>query len=206
MFCCNQFTRTDQYPYGLRARGVAAPRAHVSVRRSIRIPRARLQIRKLFAMESMHDFATLTDEQITVVRNPCAPSGLSPPRRRLFRRAPRANDCFLFNKPAYARNRISCALRCTMRLKHAIARKHIKLDSFNRKHVSAVRPVRDAFREPPAWVRCRQPAARRAERGRARQSCTIDIDIPNATRDATRCAGDRIDSRMCGVQQTTRIL
>jgi hypothetical protein len=96
-------TDSDHYPYGPAGTVVSLPPSerHVSMQKIYSHPTAHaLQIRKLFALESMHDLRLSPDEQITcsaaIAHRP------DYPRIReedYFRRAPRANELFfLFNK------------------------------------------------------------------------------------------------------------
>ena len=97
-------TDGDHYPYGPAGTVVSLPLSerHVSMQKIYSHPTAHaLQIRKLFALESMHDLRLSPDEQITcslvtVARRPDYPRN---PGEDYFRRAPRANELFYrFNK------------------------------------------------------------------------------------------------------------
>jgi LmbE family N-acetylglucosaminyl deacetylase len=97
-------TDGDHYPYGPAGTVVSLPLSerHVSMQKIYSHPTAHaLQIRKLFALESMHDLRLSPDEQITcssvtIARRPDYPRI---PEEDYFRRAPRANELFyLFNK------------------------------------------------------------------------------------------------------------
>src|SRR5260221_12429560 len=64
-----------------------------------------LQIRKLFALESMHDLRLSPDEQVTcssatIAHRPAYPRA---PEEDYFRRAPRANELFFLINKAGAR-------------------------------------------------------------------------------------------------------
>ena len=94
----------DHYPYGPAGTVVSLSpsEGHVSVQKIYSHPTAHaLQIRKLFALESMHDLRLSPDEQITcsaatIAHRPDYPRN---PEEDYFRRAPRANELFvLFNK------------------------------------------------------------------------------------------------------------
>src|ERR1700722_6495096 len=94
----------DHYPYGPAGTAVSLPpsEGHVSVQKIYSHPTAHaLQIRKLFALESMHDLRPSPDEQITcsaatIAHRPDYPRN---PEEDYFRRAPRANELFfVFNK------------------------------------------------------------------------------------------------------------
>jgi LmbE family N-acetylglucosaminyl deacetylase len=97
-------TDADQYPYGPSGTVVSLPpgERHVSVQKIYSHPTAHaLQIRKLFALESMHDLRLSPDEQITCSSATIAhrPDYPRIPEVDYFRRAPRANELFLlFNK------------------------------------------------------------------------------------------------------------
>jgi hypothetical protein len=97
-------TDNDHYPYGPAGSVVSLPpgERRLSVQKIYSHPTAHaLQIRKLFALESMHDLRLSPDEQITcssatIARRPDYPRN---PEEDYFRRAPRANELFfLFNK------------------------------------------------------------------------------------------------------------
>jgi hypothetical protein len=94
----------DHYPYGPAGTVVSLPLSerHVSMQKIYSHPTAHaLQIRKLFALESMHDLRLSPDEQIncasvTIAHRPDYPRI---PEEDYFRRAPRANELFfLFDK------------------------------------------------------------------------------------------------------------
>ena len=95
---------SDHYPYGPAGTVVSLPpgERHVSVQKIYSHPTAHaLQIRKLFALESMHDLRLSPDEQITCSSVTIAhrPDYPRIPEEDYFRRAPRANELFyLFNK------------------------------------------------------------------------------------------------------------
>jgi hypothetical protein len=97
-------TDTDHYPYGPAGTVVSLPPSerHVSMQKIYSHPTAHdLQIRKLFALESMHDLRLSPDEQITCSSVTIAhrPDYPRIPEEDYFRRAPRANELFyLFNK------------------------------------------------------------------------------------------------------------
>src|SRR6202045_4196740 len=97
-------TVADHYPYGPAGTVVSLSpsEGHVSVQKIYSHPTAHaLQVRKLFALESMHDLRLSPDEQITcgsvtIARRPDYPRI---PEEDYFRRAPRANELFyLFDK------------------------------------------------------------------------------------------------------------
>ena len=97
-------TDADHYPYGPAGTVVSLPPSerHVSVQKIYSHPTAHaLQIRKLFALESMHDLRLSPDEQMTcgsvaIAHRPDYPRI---PEVDYFRRAPRANELFyVFNK------------------------------------------------------------------------------------------------------------
>jgi LmbE family N-acetylglucosaminyl deacetylase len=95
---------SNHYPYGPAGTVVSLPPSerHVSMQKiySHRTAQA-LQIRKLFALESMHDLRLSPDEQITCSTVTIAhrPDYPRIPEEDYFRRAPRANELFfLFNK------------------------------------------------------------------------------------------------------------
>ena len=94
----------NHYPYGPAGTVVSLPpsQGHISVQKIYSHPTAHaLQIRKLFALESMHDLRLSPDEQITcsstiIVHRPDYPRI---PEEDYFRRAPRANELFyLFDR------------------------------------------------------------------------------------------------------------
>src|SRR3984957_5921221 len=94
---------SDHYPYGPAGTVVSLPPSerHLSIQKIYSHPTAHaLQIRKLFALESMHDLRLSPDEQIT-----CTATIAHRPDYPLisevdyFRRAPRANELFfVFDK------------------------------------------------------------------------------------------------------------
>ncbi len=97
-------TDSNHYPYGPAGSVVSLPpgEAHLSMQKIYSHPTAHaLQIRKLFALESMHDLRLSPDEQTTcssatIARRPDYPRM---PEDDYFRRAPRANELFyVFNK------------------------------------------------------------------------------------------------------------
>jgi GlcNAc-PI de-N-acetylase len=94
----------NHYPYGPAGTAVSLPPSerHLSVQKIYSNPTEHaLQIRKLFALESMHDLRLSPDEQstcssATIARRPDYPRM---PEEDYFRRAPRANELFyVFNK------------------------------------------------------------------------------------------------------------
>ena len=94
----------NRYPYGPAGTVVSLPPGEQRVRmqKIYSYPVAHeLQVRKLFALESMHDLRLSPDEQITcgsvmVAHRPDYPRA---PEEDYFRRAPRANELFyVFNK------------------------------------------------------------------------------------------------------------
>jgi len=95
---------SDHYPYGPAGTAVSLPpgEGHISLQKVYSHPTAHgLQIRKLFALESMHDLRLSPDEQMTCSSVTVAPRPDYPriPEVDYFRRAPRANELFfLFNK------------------------------------------------------------------------------------------------------------
>jgi len=97
-------TDADHYPYGPAGTVVSLPPSErrVSVQKIYSHPTAHaLQIRKLFALESMHDLRLSPDEQMTCSSAAIAhrPDYPRIPEEDYFRRAPRANELFfLFNK------------------------------------------------------------------------------------------------------------
>jgi hypothetical protein len=97
-------TDSNHYPYGPAGTVVSLPPSerHVSMQKIYSHPTAHaLQIRKLFALESMHDLRLSPDEQITCSSVTIAhrPDYPRIPEEDYFRRAPRANELFfLFNK------------------------------------------------------------------------------------------------------------
>ena len=89
----------DQYPYGPAGTVVSLPLSedHISVQKIYSHPTAHaLQIRKLFALESMHDLRLSPDEQMTCSSTTIAhrPDYPRIPDVDYFRRAPRANELF----------------------------------------------------------------------------------------------------------------
>jgi LmbE family N-acetylglucosaminyl deacetylase len=95
---------SNHYPYGPAGTVVSLPPSerHVSMQKIYSHPTAHaLQIRKLFALESMHDLRLSPDEQLTcnlatIAHRPDYPRI---PDEDYFRRAPRANELFfLFDK------------------------------------------------------------------------------------------------------------
>jgi LmbE family N-acetylglucosaminyl deacetylase len=95
---------SNHYPYGPAGTVVSLPpgEGHVSMQKIYSHPTAHaLQIRKLFALESMHDLRLSPDEQITCNMAAIAhrPDYPRIPEEDYFRRAPRANELFfLFDK------------------------------------------------------------------------------------------------------------
>jgi hypothetical protein len=94
----------DHYPYGPAGTVMSLPPGErkISVQKIYSHPTAHaLQIRKLFALESMHDLRLSPDEQITCSSATIAhrPDYPRIPEADYFRRAPRANELFYeFNK------------------------------------------------------------------------------------------------------------
>ncbi len=97
-------TDANHYPYGPAGTVVSLPPAerHLSMQKIYSHPTAHaLQIRKLFALESMHDLRLSPDEQmtcgsVTIAHRPDYPRISDDD---YFRRAPRSNELFyLFNK------------------------------------------------------------------------------------------------------------
>ena len=96
-------TDANHYPYGPAGTVVSLPPSerHLSVQKIYSHPTAHaLQIRKLFALEAMHDLRLSPDEQMTcsstIAHRPDYPRM---PEDDYFRRAVRANELFyLFNK------------------------------------------------------------------------------------------------------------
>jgi len=92
-------TDANHYPYGPAGTVVSLPpsEAHLSMQKIYSLPTPHvLQIRKLFALESMHDLRLSPDEQTTcssatVAHRPDYPRA---PEEDYFRRAPRANELF----------------------------------------------------------------------------------------------------------------
>jgi GlcNAc-PI de-N-acetylase len=97
-------TDNNHYPYGPAGTVVSLPpgQGHVSMQKIYSHPTAHgLQVRKLFALESMHDLRLSPDEQVTCSSAEVAhrPDYPRIPEDDYFRRAPRANELFyLFNK------------------------------------------------------------------------------------------------------------
>jgi hypothetical protein len=95
---------SNHYPYGPAGSVVSLPpsEGRISVQKIYSHPTAHaLQIRKLFALESMHDLRLSPDEQITCSSVSIAhrPDYPRIPEEDYFRRAPRANELFyVFNK------------------------------------------------------------------------------------------------------------
>jgi hypothetical protein len=97
-------TDGNHYPYGPAGTVVSLPpgERHLSMQKIYSLPTAHgLQIRKLFALDSMHDLRLSPDEQATcssatIARRPDYPRN---PEDDYFRRAPRANELFyVFDK------------------------------------------------------------------------------------------------------------
>lgn len=97
-------TDSNHYPYGPAGTVVSLPPTdrRLSTQRVYSHPTPRpLQIRKLFALESMHDLRLSPDEQmscnsLTIAHRPDYPRA---PEEDYFRRAPRANELFfVFDK------------------------------------------------------------------------------------------------------------
>ncbi len=94
----------NRYPYGPAGTVVSLPPSerHLSMQKIYSHPTAHaLQIRKLFALESMHDLRLSPDEQITCSSATIAhrPDYPRIPEVDYFRRAPRANELFYqFNR------------------------------------------------------------------------------------------------------------
>ncbi len=92
-------TDGNHYPYGPAGTVVSLPpgEQHIGVQRVYSYPTAHaLQVRKLFALESMHDLRLSPDEQlacgaVTAAHRPDYPRN---PEDDYFRRAPRANELF----------------------------------------------------------------------------------------------------------------
>jgi LmbE family N-acetylglucosaminyl deacetylase len=97
-------TDSNLYPYGPAGTVVSLPpgEGHLSMQKIYSHPTAHaLQIRKLFALESMHDLRLSPDEQMTCSSATIAhrPDYPRVPEEDYFRRAPRANELFyVFNK------------------------------------------------------------------------------------------------------------
>ena len=95
---------SNHYPYGPSGTVVSLPpiEGHISMQKIYSLPTAHpMQIRKLFALESMHDLRLSPDEQMTCNSVTTAHRSDYPrvPEEDYFRRAPRANELFfLFNK------------------------------------------------------------------------------------------------------------
>jgi hypothetical protein len=97
-------TDGNRYPYGPAGTVVSLPPSdrHLSMQKIYSHPTAHaLQIRKLFALESMHDLRLSPEEQVTcsspaIAHRPDYPRA---PEEDYFRRAPRANELFyVFDK------------------------------------------------------------------------------------------------------------
>ena len=89
----------NHYPYGPAGTVVSLPLSerHLSMQKIYSHPTAHaLQIRKLFALESMHDLRLSPDEQMTCSSPTMAhrPDYPRSPEEDYFRRAPRANELF----------------------------------------------------------------------------------------------------------------
>ncbi len=97
-------TDGNHYPYGPAGTVVSLPPSdrHLNMQKIYSHPTAHaLQIRKLFALESMHDLRLSPDEQTTCSSVAIAhrPDYPRTPEEDYFRRAPRANELFyLFDK------------------------------------------------------------------------------------------------------------
>jgi GlcNAc-PI de-N-acetylase len=97
-------TDDNHYPYGPAGTVMALPPSelHLSIQKIYSHPTAQtLQIRKLFALESMHDLRLSPDEQMTCSTGGAAhrPDYPRIPEVDYLRRAPRANELFyVFNK------------------------------------------------------------------------------------------------------------
>jgi hypothetical protein len=95
----------NHYPYGPAGTVVSLPpgERHLSMQKIYSHPTApALQIRKLFALESMHDLRLSPDEQMTCSSAAVAhrPDYPRVPEVDYLRRAPRANELFyVFDKP-----------------------------------------------------------------------------------------------------------
>jgi LmbE family N-acetylglucosaminyl deacetylase len=92
-------TDTNHYPYGPAGTVVSLPpsEGHLGVQKIYSHPTPQaLQIRKLFALESMHDLRLSPDEQITCgsVTTAHRPDYPRNPEDDYLRRAPRANELF----------------------------------------------------------------------------------------------------------------
>ncbi len=90
----------DRYPYGPAGTAVSLPPGEhpVHVQKVYSHPTAQpLQVRKLFALESMHDLRLSPDEQMTCSQSDVAhrPDYPRTPEVDYLRRAPRANELFL---------------------------------------------------------------------------------------------------------------
>jgi hypothetical protein len=119
-------TDGNHYPYGPAGTVVSLPPGEQSVRMqkiySHPVAHA-LEIRKLFALESMHDLRLSPDEQITcssvtISRRPDYPRA---PEEDYFRRAPRANELFYVFDKTGARAAIQDFLA------HYLAAQHIRI-------------------------------------------------------------------------------
>ncbi len=101
-------TDSNHHPYGPAGTVVSLPPSdgHLSMQKIYSHPTTQsLQIRKLFALESMHDLRLSPDEQmtcssVTIARRPDYPRT---PEEDYFRRAPRANELFYVFDRAGAR-------------------------------------------------------------------------------------------------------
>jgi len=97
-------TDSNHYPYGPAGTVVSLPpgERHVSMQKIYSLPTTHaLQVRKLFALESMHDLRLSPDEQVTcsVATIAHRPDYPRVPEEDYFRRAPRANELYyLFDK------------------------------------------------------------------------------------------------------------
>jgi hypothetical protein len=97
-------TDSNRYPYGPAGTVMSLPpgELHLRMQRIYSHPTAHaLQIRKLFALESMHDLRLSPDEQNTLGAAAAAhrPDYPRVPEVDYFRRAPRANELFyVFNR------------------------------------------------------------------------------------------------------------
>jgi hypothetical protein len=95
---------SEHYPYGPAGSMVSLPPSdrHLSMQKIYSYPTAHaLQIRKLFALESMHDLRLSPDEQMTCSSATIAhrPDYPRTPEDDYFRRAVRANELFyVFDK------------------------------------------------------------------------------------------------------------
>jgi hypothetical protein len=119
-------TDGNHYPYGPAGTVVSLPPGEQSVRMqkiySHPVAHA-LEIRKLFALESMHDLRLSPDEQITcssvtISRRPDYPRA---PEEDYFRRAPRANELF------YVFDKTGAHAAIQDFLAHYLAAQHIRI-------------------------------------------------------------------------------